>query len=110
MDAALVGMDSDAIVGDTYGHPHGAFLFGAFANHFKDPHLVYIPEAETTYSVVGNINEHQVSVMETTFGGREELVDTAGTIDYVSLMIIALQRSKTAREAIAVMTTLTQKH
>ena len=46
MDAALVGMDSDAIVGDTYGHPHGAFLFGAFANHFKDPHLVGVGDGE----------------------------------------------------------------
>ena len=86
-------------------HPKGTMrrIVDGDTNHF----LGYIPEAETTYSVVGNINEHQVSVMETTFGGREELVDTAGTIDYVSLMTIALQRSKTAREAIAVMTTLT---
>lgn len=75
-------------------------------NHY----LGQIPEAEETYSVMGNINEYQVAVTETTFGGREELVDPKGTIDYVSLMAIALQRSKTARQAIEVMTSLTQKY
>ncbi len=69
-----------------------------------------IAEAPVTYSVMGNINEHQVAITETTFGGREELVDTAGIIDYVSLMAIALQRSKTAREAIGVMTSLVQEY
>ncbi len=69
-----------------------------------------IAEAPVTYSVMGNINEHQVAITETTFGGREELVDTAGIIDYVSLMAIALQRSKTAREAIGVMTSLVQAY
>ncbi|MGM9633345.1 MAG: dipeptidase [Alloprevotella sp.] len=69
-----------------------------------------IAEEPVTYSVMGNINEHQVAITETTFGGREELVDTAGIIDYVSLMAIALQRSKTAREAIGVMTSLVQEY
>lgn len=69
-----------------------------------------IPEAEYTYAVMGYINEHQVGITETTFGGRYELIDTAGTIDYVSLMVIALQRSKTAREAIGVMTNLVQEY
>ncbi len=73
-------------------------------------HLGAIPEAAQTYAVMGYINEYQVGITETTFGGREELVDTTGTIDYVSLMTIALQRSKTAREAIAVMTSLVQKY
>ena len=68
-----------------------------------------IPEAAETYSVVGNINEYQVTIGETTFGGREEMVDTTGIIDYGSLIYIALQRSKTAREAISVMTTLDRK-
>lgn len=75
-------------------------------NHY----LGDIPEASHTYAVMGYINEHQVGITETTFGGRPELVDTAGTIDYVSLMTIALQRAKTAREAIAVMTTLVQQY
>lgn len=69
-----------------------------------------IPEAEVTYNVIGNINEYQVSIGETTFGGREELVDTTGILDYGSLIYIALQRSRTAREAIKVMTTLTDKY
>lgn len=69
-----------------------------------------IPEAEVAYNVIGNINEYQVSIGETTFGGREELVDTTGILDYGSLIYIALQRSKTAREAIKVMTTLTDKY
>ena len=51
-----------------------------------------------TYSVVGNTNEHQVTIGETTWGGREALWDTVG-IDYGSLIYIALERSKTAREA-----------
>lgn len=72
--------------------------------------LGQIPEARVTYNVLGNINEHQVAIAETTFGGRPELVDTTGVIDYGSLMYIALQRSKTAREAIDVMTSLVQKY
>ncbi len=69
-----------------------------------------IPQAPVTYNVVGNINEYQVSIGETTFGGREEMVDTTGIIDYGSLMYITLQRSKSAREAISVMTSLVEKY
>ena len=69
-----------------------------------------ILEAEETYNVIGNINEWQVTIGETTFGGREEMVDTTGIIDYGSLIYIALQRSKTAREAIDVMTSLVEKY
>lgn len=69
-----------------------------------------IPEASETYNVIGNINEYQVSIGETTFGGREEMVDTTGILDYGSLIYIALQRSKTAREAIKVMTTLAETY
>ncbi len=71
-----------------------------------------IPQPERTYNVVGNINEHQVAIGESTWGGREELVDTTGNsiIDYGSLIQIALERSKTAREAIQVMTDLVDKY
>lgn len=69
-----------------------------------------IPEAAETYNVIGNINEYQVSIGETTFGGREEMVDTTGILDYGSLIYIALQRSKTAREAIKVMTSLAETY
>ena len=65
-----------------------------------------IPEVAQTYSVIGNINEWQVTIGETTYGGREEMADSTGIMDYGSLIYVALQRSKTAREAIKVMTTL----
>ncbi len=71
-----------------------------------------IPQPERTYNVVGNMNEHQVAIGESTWGGHEELTDTTGNsiIDYGSLIQIALERSKTAREAIKVMTDLVDKY
>lgn len=69
-----------------------------------------IPEAAVTYNVIGNINEYQVSIGETTYGGREEMVDSTGIIDYGSLIYLALQRSKSAREAIDVMTSLVERY
>ena len=73
-------------------------------------YLGAIPEAAETYNVIGNINEWQVTIGETTFGGREEMVDTTGIIDYGSLIYIALQRSKTARQALTVMTQLVEQY
>lgn len=70
----------------------------------------FIPEASVTYNVIGNINEYQLSIGETTYGGREEMVDKNGQIDYGSLMYLGLQRAKTAREAIKVMTQLVEKY
>ena len=69
-----------------------------------------IPEVAHTYAVVGLMNEHQVVIGETTFGGRPELVDPTGGIDYGTLMFLALQRAETAREAIGVMTSLVAEH
>ena len=68
-----------------------------------------IPQVPHTYSVVGNMNEHQVAIGETTWGGREELWDTVG-VDYGSLIYIALERSKTAREAIEWFITLVNEY
>ena len=68
-----------------------------------------IPQVAHTYTVVGNMNEHQVAIGETTWGGREELWDTVG-IDYGSLIYIALERSKTAREAIEWFITLVNEY
>ena len=68
-----------------------------------------IPQVAHTYTVVGNMNEHQVTIGETTWGGREELWDTVG-IDYGSLIYIALERSKTAREAIEWFITLVNEY
>ncbi len=63
-----------------------------------------------TYSVVGNMNEHQLAIGETTYGGIEGLVDTTGIIDYGSLIYITLQRAKNAREAIKVMSELVSEY
>lgn len=105
---------------DSYGM-YGRLLYLPAGNHAvgsvrkivdgdTNHYLGEIPEAPYTYAVMGYINEHQVGITETTFGGRHELVDPKGVIDYVSLMTIALQRSKTAREAIKVMTSLVQEY
>ena len=69
-----------------------------------------IEEASVTYNVIGNINEFQLSIGETTYGGREEMVDSTGILDYGSLIYVTLQRAKTAREAISVMTSLVEKY
>jgi dipeptidase len=72
--------------------------------------LGQIDQIPVTYSVAGNMNEHQVSIGETTWGGRSELHDPDAIMDYGSLMYIALQRAKTAREAIQVMTDLVAEY
>ena len=61
-------------------------------------YLGEIKQVPHTYAVIGNMNEYQLAIGETTYGGRPELVDTTGIIDYGSLMTLALQRAKTARE------------
>ena len=73
-------------------------------------YLGEIAEAAETYNVIGNSNEWQVTIGETTFGGREEMADSTGVIDYGSLIYIALQRSKTAREALQIMTSLVEQY
>lgn len=101
--------DSFHFYGELYHFPAAVYSDGAWLEiHEWDTgkYLGRIPQARVTYNVIGNMNEHQVVIGETTFGGREELVDPKGIIDYGSLMYIALQRSKTAREAIKVMTDL----
>lgn len=69
-----------------------------------------IPQALQTYNVIGNMNEFQVTIGETTFGGRPELHDSTGVMDYGSLIYITLQRAKSAREAIRIMTGLVAQH
>lgn len=73
-------------------------------------HLGKIKQVPRTFAVIGNMNERQVSIGETTFGGRKELEDPAGIVDYGSLMYLALERSATAREAIKVMTDLVAEY
>ncbi|KAF0129838.1 MAG: peptidase C69 [Bacteroidetes bacterium] len=72
--------------------------------------LGQIPQVAHTIQTVGFMNEYQVSMGETTFGGRPELTDTTGVMDYAYLMFVALQRSKSAREAIKVISELVEKH
>ena len=73
-------------------------------------HLGFITQPAHTYKVVGNMNEHQLTITESTWSCKEELVDTTGVIDYGSLIYITLQRAKTAREAIKVMTDLVAEY
>ncbi len=70
--------------------------------------ITKIPQAPITYNVIGFMNEHQVSMGETTFGGRSELQDSTGLMDYAPLMFIALDRAKTAREAIQIIAELVE--
>ena len=69
-----------------------------------------VPQPPHTYKVVGYINENQVAIGETTFGGREELIDPNGIVDYGSLMFIALERSTSAREAIKIMADIVEEY
>ena len=89
-------------------HPKGAMR--QVYDWDTNKYLGEIAEAEETYNVIGNINEWQVTIGETTFGGREEMVDTTGIIDYGSLIYITLQRAKTARQAIDIMTSLVEQY
>ncbi|HNU77182.1 MAG: C69 family dipeptidase [Prolixibacteraceae bacterium] len=106
--------DSHTLYGELYFWPSQDWPAGSFLDVYEwdtGKFLGKIEQVPHTYSVVGNMNEHQVAISETTYGGREELGSQAGAImDYGSLMFIALQRSKTAREAIGVMTSLVEKY
>jgi len=73
-------------------------------------YLGEIPQISHTYQVIGNMNEHQLTIGETTYTGREELIDTTAIVDYGSLIYITLQRAKTAREAIKVMAELVSNY
>ena len=105
--------DSHTLYGELYRWPAATWPKGAMLEVREwdtNKPLGQIPQVEQTYSVVGNMNEHQVAITESTWGGRPELVDTTGIIDYGSLIYIALQRSKSAREAIKVMTDLVKDY
>lgn len=105
--------DSHHLYGELYHWPAGRHVAGSrLPVHEWDTgkYLGDIAQVAETYNVVGNLNEHQVSIGETTFGGREALRDSTGIVDYGSLMYLALQRAKTAREAIGVMTGLVAEY
>lgn len=73
-------------------------------------YLGEIPQVPYTYQRVGNMNEHQLIIAETTYGGRHELEDTTGIMDYGSLIYVALERARTAREAISVIVELANRY
>lgn len=95
--------DSHTLYGELYYKPAKDYPENTKMDIYEwdtGKHLGQIKQAKHTFSVVGNMNEHQLAIGETTFGGREELVDTNGIMDYGSLIYVALQRCRTAREAI----------
>ena len=104
--------DSYALYGFLYHSPAADYAEGA-VREVKDwdtgKPLCTIPQVAHTYNVVGNMNEHQLTIGETTWGGRPEL-ETGEGIDYGSLIYIALERCKTAREAIKCMTDLVAEY
>ena len=105
--------DSHTLYGELYYTPAADHAPGAMRKVIEwdtNKPLGEIPQPAHTYRVVGNVNEWQVTIAESTWGGRHNLSDENGIIDYGSLIYIALERSKTAREAIDVMTSLVSKY
>ena len=105
--------DSHTLYGELYFWPAAKYPAGTQLKVYEwdtGKYLGTIPQAEQTYTVNGNMNEHALAIGETTYGGREELIDTTGLLDYGSLIYITLQRAKNAREAIKVMTELVATH
>ncbi len=106
--------DSHTLYGELYYKPAKDYAAGTLVDVYEwdtGKKLGKIAQVLHTYSVVGNMNEHQVALGETTYGGREELWHQKGAVvDYGSMMYLALQRSKTAREAIKVMTDLAAEY
>lgn len=105
--------DSHNLYGELYHWPAAKWPKGSMLEIREwdsNKPLGKIPQVEETYNVVGNMNEHQVAITESTFGGRPELEDSTGIMDYGSLIYVALQRAKSAREAIHIMTSLVKEH
>ncbi|MEA1886737.1 MAG: C69 family dipeptidase [Bacteroidota bacterium] len=101
--------DSHVLYGELYYWPERDWEPGSMLDVYEwdtGKFLGTIPQAEHTYNVVGNMNNHQLAIGETTYGGRRELRNTEGIIDYGSLIYITLQRAKNAREAIKTMSEL----
>ncbi len=104
--------DSHTLYGELYNQPAADHAKGAMRQVIdwdSQRHLGEIPEVEHTYATIGNMNEHGLTISESTWGGRPELAGT-GIVDYGSLIYITLQRAKTAREAIDVMTNLVKDY
>ena len=105
--------DSHSLFGELYYHPAADWKAGSLLKVYDWDTQKYLGEIDQiahTYQTVGNMNEKQVIITETTWGGREELMDRRGRIDYGSLIYIALQRASTAREAIQIIVDLANEH
>ncbi len=105
--------DSHALFGELYFHPAADWKIGSrlrVVDWDSQKYLGEIAQAAHTYKTVGNMNEHQLVIGETTYGGREELYNPEGIVDYGSLIYITLQRAKTAREAIQVIVSLCEEY
>ena len=105
--------DAHVLYGELYHWPAADWSPGTMLDVYEwdtSKFLGKIEQVAHTYNVVGNMNEHQLAIGETTYGGRHELRDTTGIMDYGSLIYITLQRAKNAREAIKVMTDLVEKY
>lgn len=105
--------DSYGMYGNVYHHDGGTHAAGEIRKVYDWDTNKYhgeIPQAAITYTVNGQMNENQVSITETTYGGREELWETEGIIDYGSLIYIALERATSARNAISIMTSLIDQY
>lgn len=105
--------DSHSLFGELYYHPAADWKAGSLLKVYDWDTRKYLGEIDQiahTYQTVGNMNEKQVIITETTWGGREELMDRRGRIDYGSLIYIALQRAATAREAIQIIVDLANEH
>ncbi|MCD8236506.1 MAG: C69 family dipeptidase [Prevotellaceae bacterium] len=105
--------DSYGMYGNLYRHVGSKHASGEKRKVYEwdtNKYLGEIPQAAQTYNVVGQMNENQVTITETTFGGREELADSTGILDYGSLIYIALERSTSARNAIKIMTDLVAQY
>jgi len=105
--------DSHVLYGELYFTAAADHLPGEMLDIYEwdtGKYLGQIKQVSHTYSVVGNMNEHQVSIGETTWGGRSELRDSLAIMDYGSLMYVTLQRAKTAREALKIMGDLVEEY
>jgi dipeptidase len=105
--------DSHTLYGELYYWPSRDYPAGSMMDIYEWDTYKYrgkIRQVSHTYSVVGNMNEHQVAIGETTYGGNETMVDTTAIMDYGSLIYITLQRAKNAREAIKVMCELVSEY
>ena len=105
--------DSHYLFGELYYHPAQDWKLGEVLRVYEwdtNRYLGEIEQVEHTYQTVGNMNEHQLIITETTWGGRPELEDKKGGIDYGSLIYITLQRAKTAREAIDIIVKLANEY